>query len=200
MTDPIFRQLGQQAYEPTIQKMVELVSADDFKEEIWFLSHPPVYTLGTAANKEHILNSKDVEVIQTDRGGEVTYHGPGQLVIYFLLDVKRRKLGPRKLVESLEQFLMALLKQYNIDGSLICGSPGVYVDQAKIASIGLRIKKGRSYHGISLNTDMDLSPFYGINPCGYEGLQVTQLRDLNKEASFASVEEQAMALAKKIFK
>ena len=200
MTDPIFRQLGQQAYEPTIQKMVELVSADDFKEEIWFLSHPPVYTLGTAANKEHILNPKDIEVIQTDRGGEVTYHGPGQLVIYFLLDVKKRKLGPRKLVESLEQFLIALLKKYSIDGSLICGSPGVYVDQAKIASIGLRIKKGRSYHGISLNTDRDLAPFYGINPCGYEGLQVTQLIDLNKEANFISVEEQAIALAKKVFK
>ena len=200
MTDPIFRQLGQQAYESTIQKMVELVSADDFKEEIWFLSHPPVYTLGTAANKEHILNPRDIEVIQTDRGGEVTYHGPGQLVIYFLLDVKKRKLGPRKLVESLEQFLIALLKKYSIDGSLICGSPGVYVDQAKIASIGLRIKKGRSYHGISLNTDMDLAPFYGINPCGYEGLQVTQLIDLNKEANFISVEEQAIALAKKVFK
>ena len=200
MTDPIFRQLGQQAYEPTIQKMVELVSGDDFKEEIWFLSHPPVYTLGTAANKEHILNPKDIEVIQTDRGGEVTYHGPGQLVIYFLLDVKKRKLGPRKLVESLEQFLITLLKKYNIDGSLICGSPGVYVDQAKIASIGLRIKKGRSYHGISLNTDMDLSPFYGINPCGYKGLQVTQLRDLNKEANLTGVEEQAIALAKKVFR
>ena len=117
MTDPTFRQLGQQAYQPTIQRMVELVSADDFKEEIWFLSHPPVYTLGTAADKKHILNPKDIEVIQTDRGGEVTYHGPGQLIIYFLLDVKRRKLGPRKLVENLEQFLIALLKEYNIEGS-----------------------------------------------------------------------------------
>ena len=200
MTDPFFKQLGKQAYKPTVQKMVDLVSADDFKEEIWFLSHPPVYTLGTAANKEHILNPKNIEVIQTDRGGEVTYHGPGQLVIYFLLDVKKRKLGPRKLVEHLEQFLLALLKEYNIEGKLVSGSPGIYVDDAKIASIGLRIKKGRSYHGISLNTDMDLSPFYGINPCGYEGLQVTQLRDLNKDVNFASVEEQAIALAKKVFK
>ena len=199
MTDPIFKQLGKQAYKPTVQKMVDLVSADDFKEEIWFLSHPPVYTLGTAANKEHILNPKNIEVIQTDRGGEVTYHGPGQLVIYFLLDVKGRKLGPRKLVEKLEHFLLALLKEYNIEGKLVSGSPGIYVDGAKIASIGLRIKKGRSYHGISLNTDMDLSPFYGINPCGYEGLQVTQLRDLNKDVNFASVEEQAIALAKKVF-
>ena len=200
MSNPILKQLGHQAYEPTIQRMVDLVSLELFEEEIWFLSHPPVYTLGTAASKEHILNPKNIEIIQTDRGGEVTYHGPGQLVIYFLIDVKKRNLGPRKLVEMLENYLLALLKEYKIDGSLICGSPGVYVNHAKIASIGLRIKKGRSYHGISLNTDMDLSPFYGINPCGYKGLQVTQLVDLNKDAKFPDVEKRAMALAKDLFK
>jgi lipoyl(octanoyl) transferase len=195
-----FKSLGLCDYEDSFLMMKSQIKEEDFKNEIWFLEHPPVFTLGTAADKKHILDSKDIPIVQSDRGGEVTYHGPGQLVIYFLLDVKKRKLGPRKLVESLEQFLITLLKKYSIDGSLICGSPGVYVDQAKIASIGLRIKKGRSYHGISLNTDMDLAPFYGINPCGYKGLQVTQLRDLNKEASFTSVEEQAIALAKKVFK
>lgn len=199
MTELILRQLGQQAYEPIIQNMIDLVSAKDFIEQIWFLSHPPVYTLGTAANRDHILNPKDIKIIQTDRGGEVTYHGPGQLVIYFLLDVKKRNLGPRKLVEMLEQYLLSLLSKYNIVGNLVCGSPGVYVDNAKIASIGLRIKKGRSYHGISLNADMDLSPFYGINPCGYEGLQVTQIKDLNPLADIKNVESDAIELAKKVF-
>ena len=199
MTDPIYRQLGQQAYEPTIQKMVELVSADDFKEEIWFLSHPPVYTLGTAANKEHILNPRDIEVIQTDRGGEVTYHGPGQLVIYFLIDIKEIKLGPKALVQKLQELISSILGHYDIESNFIEGAPGVYVEGKKIASIGLRISQGKTYHGISINVDMDLTPFSFINPCGYEGLEVTQIKNYDSNVKMKDVESIAQQEISKIF-
>ena len=187
MTDPIFRQLGQQAYEPTIQKMVELVSADDFKEEIWFLSHPPVYTLGTAANKEHILNSKDVEVIQTDRGGEVTYHGPGQLITYFLWDLRRRRLGVRQLVALLQNLTIQILAELGLEGSTREGAPGVYIEEKKIAALGLRVRSGCSYHGLSINVDMDLEPFSKINPCGYKGLKVTSLKEQGSSAAVQDI-------------
>jgi lipoyl(octanoyl) transferase len=136
--------------------------------------------LGTAADQKHILNANNIPVVQSDRGGEVTYHGPGQLVIYFMIDVKRSKLGPKTLVKSLQEFTKSLLKEYSIDSKFIEGAPGVYVSEKKIASIGLRISKGKTYHGISINVDMDLTPFGYINPCGYQGLEVTQIKEFKK--------------------
>jgi len=159
----------------------------------------PVFTLGTAADQKHILNAKGIPVIQSDRGGEVTYHGPGQLVIYFMIDVKRSKLGPKILVKTLQEFTKSLLKEYSIDSEFIDGAPGVYVNEKKIASIGLRISKGKTYHGISINVDMDLAPFSYINPCGYEGLKVTQIKDLNNKANIKDVERLAIKLLEPIF-
>ena len=152
------------------------------------LEHPPIFTLGTAADKQHILNAKDIPVVQSDRGGEVTYHGPGQLVIYFMIDLKKTKLGPRSLVKTLQEFTQSLLLEYSIESTFIDGAPGVYVDDKKIASIGLRISKGKTYHGISINIDMDLTPFSYINPCGYTGLQVAQIKDFKKDISIKDVE------------
>ena len=168
------------------------IADPDFKNEIWLLQHPPVFTLGTAASKEHVLNAKEIPVIQTDRGGEVTFHGPGQLVIYFLLDIKTFKWGPKALVQNLENFIQDLLQQYSIETNIISGAPGVYVGNEKIASIGLRISRGKTYHGISLNVDMDLSPFLQINPCGYEGLKVTQIKDFIDTIDINEVESLAI--------
>ena len=158
-TTPEFLNLGNQAYADTYEQMRSLVQAKSFKDQIWLLEHPPVFTLGTAADKAHVLNPGDIPVIQTDRGGEVTYHGPGQLVIYFLLDIKTLKWGPKALVKNLEDFIQDLLKQYCIETNIISGAPGVYVQDKKIASIGLRISRGKTYHGISLNVNMDKKPF-----------------------------------------
>ena len=167
--DLVFRSLGLCDYQSTLDGMKSHLASEPFTNEIWFLEHDPVYTLGTAADKSHILNAKNIPVIQTDRGGEVTYHGPGQLVIYFILDIKHLELGPRSLVQSLQNFTKNLLEEFSIETNFIDGAPGVYVEEKKIASIGLRISKGKSYHGISINADMDLTPFSHINPCGYEG-------------------------------
>ena len=171
----------------------------DFNNEIWLLEHPPIFTLGTAADQNHILDAKDIPVVQSDRGGEVTYHGPGQLVIYFLLDVKKLNFGPKKLVSTIQEFVRNLLADLSIDCNFVEGAPGVYVNQKKIASIGLRISKGKSYHGISINFDMDLSPFKQINPCGYEGLEVTQIKDLNKHVSKLQLEKMVINLLKNTF-
>ena len=172
---PKFIQLGNQAYADTYEKMRSLVQADSFDDEIWLLEHDAVFTLGTAADPSHVLNPGNIPIIQTDRGGEVTFHGPGQLVIYFLLDIKTKKIGPKALVANLQNLIQNILQHYSIESSFVEGAPGVYVGEKKIASIGLRISKGRTYHGISLNVNMDLEPFSRINPCGYEGLEVTQI-------------------------
>ena len=172
---PKFIQLGNQAYADTYEKMRSLVKADSFDDEIWLLEHDAVFTLGTAADPSHVLNPGNIPIVQTDRGGEVTFHGPGQLVIYFLLDIKTKKIGPKALVANLQNLIQNILQHYSIESSFVEGAPGVYVGEKKIASIGLRISKGRTYHGISLNVDMDLEPFSRINPCGYEGLEVTQI-------------------------
>ncbi len=145
---------------------------------MWLLSHKPVFTLGQAGRREHLLDPGSIPVVQTDRGGQVTYHGPGQLVIYLLLDLRRRGMGVRNLVDVIESAIVEYLQDEGITGTTRSEAPGVYIDNAKIASLGLRIRKGRSYHGLSLNVDMDLEPFQRINPCGYQGLQVTQLADL----------------------
>lgn len=195
----IFKSLGLRDYGGVWQSMKSHIREEDFKNEIWFLEHTPVFTLGTAADQKHILNAKGIPVIQSDRGGEVTYHGPGQLVIYFMIDVKRSKLGPKILVKTLQEITKSLLKEYSIDSEFIDGAPGVYVNEKKIASIGLRISKGKTYHGISINVDMDLTPFSYINPCGYEGLKVTQIKDLNNKANIKDVERLAIKLLEPIF-
>ena len=194
-----FKSLGLRDYDDTWQSMKSHIREEDFKNEIWFIEHPPVFTLGTAADQKHILNPKDIPVVQSDRGGEVTYHGPGQLVIYFMIDVKRSKLGPKTLVKSLQEFTKSLLKECSIESQFIDGAPGVYVNNKKIASIGLRISKGKTYHGISINVDMDLAPFGYINPCGYEGLEVTQIKELNDKATIKDVERLAIELLEPIF-
>jgi len=194
-----FKSLGLRDYGGVWQSMKSHIREEDFKNEIWFLEHTPVFTLGTAADQKHILNAKGIPVIQSDRGGEVTYHGPGQLVIYFMIDVKRSKLGPKILVKTLQEFTKSLLKEYSIDSEFIDGAPGVYVNGKKIASIGLRISKGKTYHGISINVDMNLAPFSYINPCGYEGLKVTQIKDLNNKANIKDVERLAIKLLEPIF-
>jgi len=199
LEDLTFKSLGVVNYHETLDLMKSHIQQEDFNNEIWLLEHPPIFTLGTAANKNHILDAKDISVVETDRGGEVTYHGPGQLVIYFLLDVKKLNFGPKKLVSTIQEFVKDLLADLSIDCNFIVGAPGVYVDKKKIASIGLRISKGKSYHGISINFDMDLSPFKQINPCGYEGLEVTQIKDLNESVSKLQLEKMVINLLKNTF-
>ena len=194
-----FKSLGVVNYHETLDLMKSHIKSDNFKNEIWLLEHPPIFTLGTAADENHILNAKDIPIFQSDRGGEVTYHGPGQLVIYFLLDIKKLDFSPKKLVLIIQNFVKDLLKQVSIDCNFVEGAPGVYVDKKKIASIGLRISKGKIYHGISINFDMDLSPFKQINPCGYEGLEVTQIKDLNKDISKLQLEKLVIDLLRNIF-
>ena len=189
---PEFLHLGNQVYLDTYEQMRSLVQGESFNDQIWLLEHPPVYTLGTAADPSHVLNPGDIPVIQTDRGGEVTFHGPGQLVIYFLLDIKQKKIGPKTLVANLQNLIQKILQHYSIESSFVEGAPGVYVGEKKIASIGLRISKGRTYHGISLNVDMDLTPFSLINPCGYEGLEVTQISHFDSNVTLEDVESVAI--------
>ncbi len=150
-------------------------------DELWITEHPPVFTQGQSGRAEHLLAPGDIPVVQIDRGGQVTYHGPGQLLLYCLLDLPRLGLGVKGLVATLERSIVEWLASYRIDAGTRSGSPGVYVGDAKLAALGLRVRKGCCYHGLSLNVDMDLEPFSRINPCGYAGLAVTQLRDLGVE-------------------
>lgn len=175
----VVRQLGCMAYEPTwhaMQRFTQNRDADT-ADEIWLLEHPRVFTQGQAGKVEHILAAGDIPVVQVDRGGQVTYHGPGQLVAYTLVDVRRAGQGVRDLVTAIENSLIDLLDQYDVLAQAKPDAPGVYVGDKKIASLGLRIRRGCSFHGLALNVDMDLQPFQRINPCGYAGLQMTQLRD-----------------------
>ena len=199
LEDLTFKSLGVVNYHETLDLMKSHIQQADFNNEIWLLEHPPIFTLGTAADQNHILDAKDIPVVQSDRGGEVTYHGPGQLVIYFLLDVKKLNFGPKKLVSTIQEFVRNLLADLSIDCNFVEGAPGVYVNKKKIASIGLRISKGKSYHGISINFDMNLSPFKQINPCGCEGLEVTQIKDLNKHVSKLQLEKMVINLLKNTF-
>ena len=149
----------------------------DTADEIWITEHPPVYTLGLNGHRQHVLHDTDIPLIESDRGGQVTYHGPGQLIVYLLADLRRTGLGPRQAVTLLETAMIVALSQYGIQAQSRAEAPGVYVEGKKIGALGLRIKRGCSYHGLSLNNDMDLSPFKAINPCGYAGLEVTRLAD-----------------------
>lgn len=180
----LVRQLGLSAYAQTWQAMRQFTDArtPDADDELWVVEHPPVYTQGQAGKPEHVLAPGDIPVVPTDRGGQVTYHGPGQLVVYPLLDLKRLKLGVRDLVTLLENTVVALLGEYGVASAAKPDAPGVYVDGRKIASLGLRVRRGCSFHGVAVNVDMDLEPFLRINPCGYNGLQMTQLRDLQPSA------------------
>ncbi len=186
------KHLGLVDYEPTWQAMREFTACRTVEtaDEIWLLEHFPVFTLGQASKPEHMLRPSDIPVVQIDRGGQVTYHGPGQLVAYLMVDLARHKLGVREFVRRMEQSVIDLLADYGVAAAGRVDAPGVYVGDAKIASLGLRIRNGKSYHGLALNVDMDLTPFTYINPCGYAGLRVTQLRDLNVEASLASLASQ----------
>ncbi len=186
-----FRELGILPYEPTWHAMQRFVAERDksVMDEAWLLQHPAVFTQGQAGKAEHVLFPGDIPVVQVDRGGQVTYHGPGQLVAYLLLDVRRPALGVRDLVSRIEQSLIGLLASYGVPAVSKPDAPGVYVDGAKIASLGLRIRNGRSFHGLALNLDMDLEPFRRINPCGYAGMPMTQLSQLAGPIALADVRE-----------
>lgn len=177
---PRLRHLGRRAYEPTWRRMQAFTDGRDgaTRDEIWFLEHPPVFTLGLNASPAHLLAPGDIPVVDIDRGGQVTYHGPGQLVVYPMLDLHRLRLGVRDLVTAIEQALVDLLAGYGIDSAPRADAPGVYAGDAKIASIGLRVRRQCCYHGLALNVNMDLEPFDRINPCGYAGMEMTQVADL----------------------
>lgn len=186
----IVRKPGLADYETTWREMQAFTAArgEDSRDEIWLLEHPPVYTLGVAGRLEHLPRvDNGIPVMRIDRGGQITYHGPGQLVAYLLLDMRRRGLTVRPLVRRMEQAVIDLLGAYGIAARGDEAAPGVYVGSAKIAALGLRIRHGCCYHGLALNVDMDLTPFHAINPCGYQGLEVTQLRDLGVAETVAAV-------------
>jgi lipoyl(octanoyl) transferase len=183
------RRLGRVPFEPTWQRMQTFTDTRnaDTPDEIWLLEHDPIFTLGLAGKREHLLAPGDIPVLHIDRGGQVTYHGPGQLVVYPLLDLRRRRLGPRALVSALEQATVETLAEWDIAAYARPDAPGAYVEKKKIASIGLRIRRGASYHGLALNVAMDLEPFTRINPCGYAGLQMTQLSELGAPTDLDTV-------------
>ena len=196
---PAVRRLGQVAYEPTWQAMRSFTAARtaETPDELWVCEHPPVYTLGQAGKPEHLLFDNGIPLVKIDRGGQITYHGPGQVVIYLLLDLARRGLKVHQLVTGIEQAVIDLLAEHGVVARRLDGAPGVYVHRgeqiSKIAALGLRIRRSCSYHGLSLNVAMDLSPFLAINPCGYAGMAVTQTRDLGIAETPAQLSEQLLA-------
>ncbi|MBM7036413.1 lipoyl(octanoyl) transferase LipB [Vibrio ulleungensis] len=174
------RLLGRQDYQPVWQAMHDFTDTrtDETTDEVWIVEHNPVFTQGQAGKAEHLLETGDIPVVQSDRGGQVTYHGPGQLVVYFLLNLRRKDMGVRELVTHIETIIINTLKQYAINSAAKPDAPGVYVEGKKVASLGLRIRKGCSFHGLALNVNMDLSPFLRINPCGYQGMEMVQVSQL----------------------
>lgn len=184
------RDLGLADYQTVYDEMTTFTEQrqSDTPDELWFLQHPPVFTQGQAGKAEHLLFPGEIPVIQTDRGGQVTYHGPGQLVVYLMIDIARKGWGARQLVSSIEQAIVDTLAEWDIDAAPKADAPGVYTDGRKIASLGLRIRHGRSFHGLALNIDMDLEPFQRINPCGYSGMAMTQMTaETSKGVSFEAV-------------
>jgi len=190
---PIVRRLGRVEYEPTWRAMQRFTDERGAAtaDEIWLLEHPPVFTLGMNARREHVLSPGEIPVVQIDRGGQVTYHGPGQLVVYPLIDLRRAALGVRDLVTALERAVIDYVATLGVAAECRADAPGVYVGGRKLASVGIRVRRGASYHGLALNVSMDLEPFRRINPCGYEGLEMTQLAAL---ANVAGVEAAAAGL------
>lgn len=179
LNDPIVRRRGRLDYEAAWMDMRVFTDRRDTEtpDEFWLVEHPPVFTLGRAARREHVLDPGDIPVVQVDRGGQVTYHGPGQIVLYALVDLPRRQMGVRRLVTTLEDAILGLLAARGVTGHTVIGAPGVYVEGRKIAALGLRVRRGCSFHGLALNVDCDLQPFSRIDPCGYPGLPVTRTRD-----------------------
>lgn len=188
------RDLGLQEYEPLWRAMQRFTDTrtPETIDEIWFTEHPPVFTLGLNASREHLLATGDIPVVQIDRGGQVTYHGPGMLMIYPLIDLKRLGLGVRDLVTALEQSVVDLTAGYGIDARARPDAPGVYVGDTKFASVGLRIRRGASYHGMALNVRVDLEPFLRINPCGYAGLEMTDLATLGGDSDLDTVQRKLL--------
>ena len=185
----VVRRLGLVDYLPTWQAMRDFTAQRDAEtpDELWLLQHPPVYTLGLAGKPEHLLRDSGIPLVKTDRGGQITYHGPGQIVAYLLLDVQRRGIGVKELVRRMEQAVIDLLADYGVVAERREKAPGVYVNGAKIAALGLKVKNSGSYHGLALNVDMDLTPYAAINPCGYAGLRVTQTRDVGIADNIATL-------------
>ncbi|MGH1461636.1 MAG: lipoyl(octanoyl) transferase LipB [Neptuniibacter sp.] len=195
MDQLIVRDLGLQPYEPTWQKMQTFTNErdDSVVDEIWLLQHEPVFTQGQAGKEEHLLSTGDIPVVQVDRGGQVTYHGPGQLIIYLLINLKRKKVGVRDLVTIMEESVVETLNDYQVEAYAKPDAPGVYVKNNKIASLGLRVRRGCSFHGLALNLDMDLEPFLRINPCGYAGMAMTQLASLVDSLDQTEVSERLVS-------
>jgi len=195
VTPALVRDLGRQPYEPVWRAMQRFTDArkDDTIDELWVVEHGPVFTLGQAGKSEHVLMPGDIPVIHVDRGGQVTYHGPGQIVVYPLLDIKRFGIGVREYVHRIEQAIIDTLIEWNIIAVRREGAPGVYVGEAKIAALGIRVRRGRTFHGLAFNVAMDLEPFTRINPCGYAGLQVISLADLGGSSSLEAVKQVLMA-------
>lgn len=196
----VVRHLGIQPYASTLERMHVFTDSRDEQtsDELWVLQHPQVYTLGQAADSAHILDAGDIEVIKSDRGGQVTYHGPGQVIVYVMIDLRRRNLGVRSLVSLIENTVIEFLQRYKIESASRRDAPGVYVADSKIAALGLRVRRGCSFHGVALNVSMDLEPFNRINPCGYRGLGVTQLRDQTRSPLSESVEEVGSLLSDRL--
>ncbi|MHB8667775.1 MAG: lipoyl(octanoyl) transferase LipB [Burkholderiales bacterium] len=192
---PRVRRLGLAEFQPTYAAMRQFTTSrqEDTLDELWLLQHPPVYTAGLACRPEHLPRDSSIALERTDRGGQITYHGPGQVVMYTLLDLVRRNLKIRTFVGLLEQAVIDTLAHYRVQAQRKDGAPGIYVDGAKVAALGLRVRSGGCYHGVALNVDMDLAPFLAIDPCGYPGLAVTQTRDLGIEASAAELGERLAA-------
>lgn len=202
MQQSIIKKISElQDYDPIWQQMKNFTAHrnGETRDEIWLLQHKPVFTQGQAGKPEHVLNPGNIPIIQTDRGGQVTYHGPGQLMVYLLLDLQRLNIGIRKLVTLTEQAIIQLLTDYGIKAVAKCDAPGVYIDNAKICSIGLRVSKGCSYHGLAFNIDMDLEPFSRINPCGFQGLRMTQLRDFIRPINWQEVETKIIGYLTQVF-
>ncbi|WP_217510907.1 lipoyl(octanoyl) transferase LipB [Vibrio metschnikovii] len=197
----VIRRLGRQDYLPVWQAMHQFTDQRDEQtaDEIWLVEHHPVFTQGQTGKAEHLLNPGNIPVVQSDRGGQVTYHGPGQLVVYVLINLRRKKLGVRELVTRIEQLVIDTLKTYHIDSAARPDAPGVYVDGKKICSLGLRIRKGCSFHGLALNVNMDLSPFLRINPCGYQGMEMVQVCDLGGPDNLPEIEQQMVQELVRLF-
>ena len=192
MSQPLkIRRLGRQPYEATWKAMSAFTDqrGPDTPDELWVLEHDPVFTLGQAGKMEHVLAPGEIPVVPVDRGGQVTYHGPGQIVAYPLIDLRRAGVGVREMVCKIEQAIIDTLERWNIGAARLEGAPGVYVAGAKVAALGLRVRRGCSFHGLAFNVNMDLEPFHRINPCGYKGLQVTQVLDLGGPSRLAEVED-----------
>ncbi|MFY8349779.1 lipoyl(octanoyl) transferase LipB [Pseudoalteromonas sp. SSM20] len=187
----IVRQLNRQDYEPVWQAMQHYTDTrdDDAADEIWLVEHNPVFTQGQAGKEEHLLMTGDIPVVKVDRGGQVTYHGPGQQVLYVLFNLRRLKIGVRELVTWLEETVIDTLKDFGIDAYAKADAPGVYVDEKKIASLGLRVRRGCSFHGLALNIDMDMEPFLRINPCGYAGMEMLQTKQINGPQTLAEASD-----------